>query len=182
MKYDFDTTPNHRKNGSYRWDIPGMADDVIGMGTADLDFFCAPCIRDSLLPIAQENCYNYRKHSENYYNSVIEWYKKNYGLILEKEYLSNVPSTIGAIRMALGIYAKPGDTVITQTPLFAPLNWAVEGANCHLISNPLKADNGRYEVDFRDFEEKIKKYHPSIFLLVNPHNPTGKVFTQAEFE
>ena len=47
MIYDFDTTLDHRKNGSFRWDLPGMPDDLIGMGTADLDYTCAPCIREA---------------------------------------------------------------------------------------------------------------------------------------
>ena len=182
MKYNFDTTPNHKKNASYRWGMEDMPENVIGMGTADLDFYCAPCIREALVPIAEENCYNYRQHTEEYYDAVCGWYERNYGLKIEKEWLSNVPSTIGAVRMALSIYAKPGDTIILQTPVFAPLKWAVEGADQKIIENPLKIVNGHYEIDFEDFEEKIKKYHPSLYLIVNPHNPTGRVFTRAELE
>ena len=182
MKYNFDTTLDHRKNGSYRWDMPDMPDDVIGMGTADLDYECAPCVREALLPIAEENCYNYRQHPEEYYNAVIGWYQRNYHLDVEKEWLSNVPSTVGAVRMALGIYAKPGDAVIVQTPLFRPIHWAIEGADCRLVSNALKPVNGHYEIDFEDFEAKIKQFHPAVYLLVNPHNPTGRFFTRAELE
>ena len=182
MKYNFDTTPDHRKNDSYRWGMPDMPADVIGMGTADLDYFCAPCIRDALVPIAEENCYNYRQHTDAYYDAVTGWYLRNYGLQVQREWLSNVPSTVGAIRMALGIYAKPGDAVIVQTPLFRPINWAVEGADCRLIENPMKPVNGHYEIDFADFEAKLRQYHPAVYLLVNPHNPTGRVFTRAELE
>lgn len=182
MKYDFTTTLDHRKNGSYRWGMADMPDDVIGMGTADLDFTCAPCIREALIPIAKENCYNYRQRSEEYYEAIIDWYDRNYGLTVIKEWLSNVPSTIGAVRMALGIYAKPGDAVIVQTPVFGPLDWAVSGADCKLISNPLKPVEGHYEIDFDDFEAKIKEYQPSVYLMVNPHNPTGRVFNRRELE
>lgn len=182
MKYDFDTILDHRNNASYRWDLPDMPEDMIGMGTADLDFTCAPCIRDALVPIAQENCYNYRQHTQEYYDAVTGWYERNYGLKIEKEWLSNVPSTIGAVRMALGIFAKPGDAIIAQTPLFGPLKWAVEGADQQLVSNPMNPVNGHYEIDFKDFEEKIRQYHPSVYLLVNPHNPTGRVYTREELE
>lgn len=182
MKYNFDTTLNHRGNGSYRWDMPDMPGDVIGMGTADLDFSCAPCIREALVPIAEENCYNYRQHTQEYYDAVTGWYERNYGLKVKKEWLSNVPSTIGAVRMALGIFAKPGDGILVQTPVFGPLKWAVEGAGQKMIANPMKPVNGRYEIDFEDFEAKIREYHPSMYLLVNPHNPTGRVFTREELE
>lgn len=182
MKYNFDTTLNHRENASYRWSMPGMPEDVIGMGTADLDYGCAPCIKEALVPIAQENCYNYRQHTEEYYAAVTGWYQRNYGLEVKKEWLSNVPSTIGAVRMALGIYGKPGDAVIVQTPVFSPIRWAVEGADQRLVSNPMKAVNGHYEIDFEDFEAKIRQYHPSVYLLVNPHNPTGRVYTEEELK
>ncbi|WP_320130702.1 aminotransferase class I/II-fold pyridoxal phosphate-dependent enzyme [uncultured Sphaerochaeta sp.] len=182
MKFDFDTTLDHKNNGSYRWGMSDMPNDVIGMGTADLDFNCAPCIREALIPIAQENCYNYRQRPDEYYKAISDWYSRNYGLTVKKEWLSSVPSTIGAIRIALGVYAKPGDTVIVQTPLFSPIDWAINGADCKLIANPLTPIKGHYEIDFNDFEAKIKKYHPSIYLMVNPHNPTGRVFNQMELE
>ena len=114
------------------------------------------------------------------YGKLEKTLERKYGLKVEKEWLSNVPSTIGAVRMALGIYAKPGDAILVQTPVFGPLKWAVEGADCKLIGNSLKPVDGHYEIDFEDFEEKVKTYHPSLFLLVNPHNPTGRVFTKEE--
>ena len=92
MKYNFDTTPDHKTNASFRWGMADMPSDVIGMGTADLDYYCAPCIRETLLPIAEENCYNYRQHTDAYYDAVTGWYKRNYGLTVEREWLSNVPS------------------------------------------------------------------------------------------
>ncbi len=182
MNYDFDSTLNHRGNGSCRWDLPGVPEDVIGMGTADLDFTCAPCIREALVPIAEENCYNYRQRPDRYYNGVIDWYRREFGLTVEREWLSSVPSTIGAVRMALGIYARPGDAVIVQTPVFSPIAWAVEGAGCRMIENPMKPVNGRYELDLAGFEAQIKAHHPTVFLMVNPHSPTGRVFTRKELE
>ena len=76
MKYNFDTTPDHKTNASFRWGMADMPSDVIGMGTADLDYYCAPCIRETLLPIAEENCYNYRQHTDAYYDAVTGWYKR----------------------------------------------------------------------------------------------------------
>lgn len=182
MKYNFDQTPDHRHNGSYRWDLPGTPDDMIGMGTADLDFACPPCVAEALLPIAQENCYNYRQRPEEYFDAIIGWYQRNYGLAVKKEWLSTVPSTIGAVRMALGIWIKPGDAVICQTPLFAPIDRAVAGADCRLIDNPMIIVDGHYEIDFADFEAKIAAHRPKLYLMVNPHNPTGRVYTPAELE
>lgn len=182
MKYEFDKTPDHKHNASYRWDIPGMPEDLIGMGTADLDFTCAPCVRDALVPIAEENCYNYRQHTQEYYDAVTGWYDRCYGLKVRKEWLTNVPSTIGALRVAMGIFARPGDAVLVQGPVFAPLAWAIDGASCRMVRSELQLRGGRYEIDFDEFESVIAKERPSLFLLVNPHNPTGRVFTRGELE
>ena len=182
MKYNFDTTPDHKTNASFRWGMADMPSDVIGMGTADLDYYCAPCIRETLLPIAEENCYNYRQHTDAYYDAVTGWYKRNYGLTVEREWLSNVPSTVGAIRMALSIFAKPGDTVIAQTPLFGPIKNAVEGADQQLIENPLKPVDGHYEIDFEDFERKIEENNVKLFILCSPHNPAGRVWKKEELK
>ena len=101
MKYNFDSTLDHRKNASYRWGMPDMPQDVIGMGTADLDYTCAPCIRKALVPIAEENCYNYRQHTQEYYDAVTGWYRRNYALEVKQEWLSNVPSTLWIHSMSL---------------------------------------------------------------------------------
>ena len=65
---------------------------------------------------------------------------------------------------------KPGDAVIVQTPVFHPLVRAVRGGLPHGIQSALPV-NGRYEIDFQDFEAKVKQYHPPLYLMVNPHIP-----------
>ncbi len=180
MHCEFDKAPNHKSDGSFRWDMPGFPDDVIGMGTADLDYTCAPCIRETLTDVAGQNCYNYRQKPEAYYEALEEYYQRKYGLQIQREWISNVPSTIGAIRIALSVFAKPGDFIIAQTPLFGPLSVTIEGADCKLIANPLTIVDGRYEIDYLDFEAKIREFRPSVYLLVNPHNPTGRNFSKEE--
>ena len=182
MKYNFDITPDHRLNDSYRWAEKGLPEDVIGLGTADLDYYCAPCIQEALVPIAQDNCYNYRQHTRRYYDAVTGWYRRNYGLELTGEMLTNIPSTIGAVRIAIGTFAAPGDAVISQTPLFGPVQSAVEGAGCRLVRNPMKIVGDHYEIDFEDFEAKVKEYRPKILVLVNPNNPTGFVYRKDDLE
>ena len=72
--------------------------------------------------------------------------------------------------------------VIMQTPYFTPIRSAIEGAGCCFVTNPMILQDGRYELDFEDFEDKIKKYQPAMYIMVNPQNPTGRVFTQEELE
>lgn len=182
MKYNFDKTLDHRANHSYRWAQPDGRNDIIGMGTADMDFECAPAIREAAEQICSENTFNYRAKPDHYYDSLIGWYQRMYGLDISRAWLSNIPATLGAIRFLVGHFAKAGDRVIMQTPHFSPLQRAIEAAGCELLLNPLKIVDDRYELDLDDFEKKIKAQKPSMFILVNPHNPTGRVFTRNELE
>lgn len=180
MKYNFDQTLDHRYNHSYRWEQPEGRDDILGMGTADLDYVCAPCVREATEAVAAENTYNYRKKPAEYYEAVMSWFARRHNMEIKREWIRELPSTIGTIRLALGAYCRHGDYVLMQTPYFGPIKNAIEGAGCHFITNPMILKDGRYELDFEDFEEKIRKYRPSMFILVSPQNPTGRVFTREE--
>ncbi len=178
--YSFDQCPDHRVNGSYRWKQPAGAGDIIGMDTADMDFESPPCLRNVLQAVVDENTFNYREIPARYYEAVHSFYSRNYSLNVPDAWMSTAPGTIGAIRMALELFAPRGTKVLMQTPYFGPLKRAIEGAGCEPVLNPLKTEAGRFCLDVESFEETIKTASPSVFLLVNPHNPTGHVFTMEE--
>lgn len=182
MKYDFDKTLDHRYNHSYRWEQPAGRDDVLGMGTADLDYVCPPCVREATRTVCEENTFNYRKKPAAYYEAVMGWFQRRDQMEVKREWIRELPSTIGSIRLALGAYCRLGDYVLMQSPYFTPIKAAIEGAGCHFITNPMILKDGRYELDLEDFEEKIRTYRPAMFILVSPQNPTGRVFSQEELE
>jgi len=178
--FDFDHTLDHRYDHSYRWTQPDGHDDIIGMGTADMDYFCAPVIKEALEKVVSENTYNYRMKPDQYYENLIGFYRNWFHFEIERDWLFNIPGTLAAIRMLFGAFSQPGDYIITQSPYFDVFDMIISGCGRRMLLNPMKLVNGRYELDFDDFEEKIITYHPSLFLLVNPQNPTGRVFTREE--
>lgn len=180
MNYNFNETLDHRFTESMRWRQPEGRSDVLGMGTADLDFCCPPCVKEATLAVCEENIFNYRYKPDSYYQAIISWFDRKYGLAVNREWISSIPGTLSAIHMAVRLFSKPGNYVLMQTPYFTPLKAGIEGAGCRFLPNPMVLKEGRYELDFEDFEEKISQYRPSLFLLVNPQNPTGRVFTMEE--
>ncbi|MBR0373765.1 MAG: aminotransferase class I/II-fold pyridoxal phosphate-dependent enzyme [Mogibacterium sp.] len=182
MSYNFDTTLDHRYDNSYRWVQPEGRDDFIGMGTADLDYECAPCIKEACRRVMEENTYNYRMRPDEYYDAICRFYKANYGLETDRSWFTHVPGTIVGIRIALSAFANKGDAVLMHSPAFGPLKATIELAGYRYVTNPLVYKDGRYEYDAEDFERKVRENNVKVFLLVNPHNPTGRAFTQAELE
>ena len=92
MKYQFDVTLDHRFTGSTRWLQPEGREDVIGMGTADLDFACPPCVKEATLAVCGENTFNYRYKPARYYDAIISWFDRKYGLAVQQEWISSIHS------------------------------------------------------------------------------------------
>lgn len=180
MMYDFDTTLDHRYNGSIKWAQPAGRTDVIGMGTADMDFFCPPCVQEATRIVSEQNTLNYRIRPDNYFCNTIQWFNSHYGLSCDRNWILDIPGALAGIRLLVQCFTQPGDAVLLQTPYFVPLLRAIEGSGCRMIENPLVLQDGRYELNLQDFEEKILTYRPKVFLLCSPHNPTGRVFTKDE--
>ena len=139
-----------------------------------------PCVKEATLAVCEENTFNYRYRPDSYYQAITSWFERKYGLTVLREWISSIPGTLAAIHMAVRLFGRQGDYVLMQTPYFAPLKTGIEGAGCRFLANPMVLRDGRYELDFTDFEEKIRRYRPSLFLLVNPQNPTGRIFTMDE--
>lgn len=179
MSYDFDTVLPKKNLGLIKWELTDEP-DVICMGVADMDFKSADCIVDALTKAAQSGNFAYHFKPQTYYDAITNWYQRHYDWIIQPEWLCNTPGTWAAVRMCLMTYTRPGDRVMIQAPNFAPIVDIVKHSGCELIVNEMILQDGHYELDYDDFEEKIRIYHPKVFFMVNPHNPTGRVFTHEE--
>lgn len=181
MPYNFDTVLPKKNLGLIKWELTNDP-EVICMGVADMDFQTADCIVDALTKAAQSGNFAYHFKPQTYYDAVTDWYQRHYSWMIRPEWLCNTPGTWAAVRMCLMTYTQPGDRVIVQAPYFAPIVDIVRHSSCELIVNDMILRDNCYELDYLDFEEKIRKYQPKIFFMVNPHNPTGRVFTHEELE
>lgn len=179
MKFNFDEQLPRIGTNSWKWD-QYQDPTIIAMSTAELDFKSADYICEQLKGVAETGCFNYHFKPEQYYETVIKWFKRRHNWDIQKEWLVNVPGVWASLHTSLMAFAKPGDNVIIQTPHFSPLRGVIERAGCHIITNPMILKNGRYELDLEDFEAKVKETRPSVFILINLQNPTGRLFTKDE--
>jgi cystathionine beta-lyase len=175
---DFDKTINRKHTNSIKWD-KYTDSDVLGLGTADMDFLSSEYIVKALTKKAEKGIYGYELKSKSYYKSIIEWNSRNYNWEIQKDWISNSPGIWAGIRICVDTFSAIGDKILVQSPTFHPIVEIVKQTNRQLITSELKLVEKRYEIDFEEFENKLKQ-NVKIFILVNPQNPTGRALTVEE--
>ena len=101
----------------------------------------------------------------------------------KKEEIIYSPGTVHALNVAVKSFTEPGDGIIIQRPVYPPFTSAIEGNGRQVMNNALICDEeGYYSIDFEDFEAKAKEETTKMFILCNPHNPTGRVFNREELK
>lgn len=178
MSSIFDKHDSRREFGSIKWNQ--VDEDVLALSNADMDFDSAPCIREALVQCAQRGWYGYTIKPDSYYESIVGWYKRKFDLDIPREWILHTPGVWPATRISFGTYAKPGDKILVQAPHFHPIISCIKDAGCIPVTNPMILSDGRYELDFEDFEKKIVEERPAVYFMVNPHNPSARVFTYEE--
>lgn len=86
-----------------------------------------------------------------------------------------------AVTIFLKEFTKPGDGVVLQTPIYYPFYDVIEGMGRKILRNPMIYKDGKFYMDFEDLEEKFKM-GAKVFVLCNPHNPVGRVWTKEEIK
>lgn len=181
MSFDFDKTIDRRNSGCFKHDALKKLygrDDLISLWVADMDFAAAPCIQEVLQKRWEHGVYGYNLRADSFYASVQAWASKRYGWEVEKDWIVNTPGVVPAINMAVLTLTQATDKILIQTPVYRPFFNAVTDHGRCLLTNPLIYDDGNYRIDKKDFEAKIRQ--ASLFIMCNPHNPVGRVFTQEE--
>lgn len=147
---------------------------------AEMDYATAPCIRDALARFAENGIYGFTTSNPTYKKAVCEWMRSARNAEIPSEWIVPVMGTVFALSTAVRTFTREGDGVIIQTPSYYRFDIAVERNERRLISNSLLENNGIYQLDFVDLEKKMSDPRNKLLILVNPHNPTGRVFKENE--
>ena len=162
------------------WGIP---EDALSLWVADMDFQTTSYVEDALEKRIRHNVYGYTDTKEEYFEAVSSWMKRRHGWDVEKDWLVKTPGVVFALATAVKAYTEPGDPVLIQLPVYHPFKSVIEDNKRRVVSNDLFiGDDGRYRIDFEDFEEKIRTEKIKLFILCSPHNPVGRVWTREELK
>ena len=182
MKYSFDEVID-RTGTAVK--IDGMKEvwgrtDLLPLWVADMDFATPPFILDAIRRRCEHPILGYTEKPESYYQAIIGWVKRRYGMEVSKEQLNYVPGIVAGLGMALNCFTAPGDKVMIMPPVYHPFAWLVQRNGRRLVECPLKLENGTYRMDLDLFRRSIKGVR--VLILCNPHNPGGVVWTKEELE
>ncbi|WP_462421236.1 MalY/PatB family protein [Salinicoccus sp. Marseille-QA3877] len=191
MIYNFDEPVDRRGTYSVKWDggelIKEMGlterydEETIPLFTADMDLPAPQPVIDALYATVDHRIFGYSIFPEEYDNAIQNWFLRKHDWKILKEEIVYCPGTVLAVNKAVTAFTEAGDGIIIQRPSYPPFAGAVEGNERTLLNNPLKQDDdGKYQIDFDDFEEKAKLDTTKMFILCNPHNPTGRVFSDED--
>ena len=183
MKYDFDEIVPREHTDCFKFDnvkeIFGT-EDVIPMWIADMDFKTPPFIVETIRKRLEHEVLGYTFTNSSWKPAIQNWVSRRYGWDVSPGEIGFVGGIVPAISFALQCFTAPGDKVLIQPPVYPPYHNVTKELGRTLVTNPLKLVNGQLEVDFTDFEEKVKGC--KLFLLCNPHNPCGRVWSKAELQ
>lgn len=179
MKINFEEKTNLRGTDIKKWNM--YPEDVIPMWIADTDFKCPEPIVNALVERAQLGFFGYTLVTDRFSNAVRGWMHRRFNWDIKNEWVEFAPAVVAGIVNAIQAYTDMGDKVVILSPVYHPFqsiigNCGREKSTSKLIENA----DGTWDIDFDDLEKKFADVKARAFILCNPHNPLGKVFTKEE--
>jgi cystathionine beta-lyase len=153
--------------------------DVLPLWVADMDFASPEAVTRALQDRAAHPIYGYTQYPESTYEALIVWLKKRHGWEVQREWIVMAPGVVPSLFASVMAFAKEGEGVIVQPPVYFPFFSAVTTNRRRLIENPLLLAGDRYCIDFDDLEQCAAD-GAKLMLFCSPHNPVGRVWSEAE--
>ena len=181
MNYNFDELVERRGTGCVKWDE--ISDpDVLPLWVADMDFKAAPAIQEAIRKRAEHGVFGYTVVGDDYYEAIISWFRRRHNWDIRREEILYTTGVVPAMSVAIKALTMPGEKVLILSPDYNCFFSSVRNNGCEVLETILRRTGDTFEVDFEDFEAKCADEKTTVFLLCNPHNPCGRVWTKTELE
>lgn len=181
MTYNFDEIIDRAGNHAAKYDERVKkfgTEDVIPLWIADMDFKTAQPIIDALKARAEEGIWGYTARPESYFAAICGWKQRRNGWTIDPSLMSWSLGVVQTLSAMIRLFTPEGGSVLIQTPVYSEFYDMAEAWNRTVVENPLVEQDGRWSVDWADFEAKLEQ--ADLFILCSPHNPLGIVWTPEE--
>lgn len=161
----------------------GKPADVLPLWVADMDFKTSSLVLDEIQNRVAHGIFGYTESRDSYFEAVYSWLKSHHNFDVKANWIVKTPGVVFALATAVKAYTNEGDAILIQQPVYYPFTEVIEENKRRVVSNNLVLlSDGKYHIDFDDFEKKIKDNNVKLFLLCSPHNPVGRVWTVEELK
>ncbi len=210
MKYNFDELVERRGTNCVKWD-ESPSEDVIPLWVADMDFRVAPAIQKALRERVEHGVFGYNIVPESYYEAVISWFRRRHQWEIQRQWILYTTAVVPAISCVIKALTMPGEKVLILSPAYNCFFSSIKNNGCEVVESELlftvdslrftddllaspsadpsvystvncKPSTVNFKIDFDDFEAKCADEKTTVFLLCNPHNPSGRVWTREELQ
>lgn len=175
-KYDFNSVIDRSHSDAIKYCELNKwfdADNLLPMWIADMDFCVCPEITEALQHRISHRIYGYASTPGEFFPTIADWLKRRHGFDTTPEEMTYIPGIVKGIGFVINRFCKPGDKIVIQPPVYHPFKRLVECNGCVVLNNPLLRHEDSYEMDLDGLEEIIRREHPRMMILCNPHNPIG---------
>lgn len=182
IKYSFETAHSRKDMEAAKWDAmpPGTPPEIVPLSVADMELLSPPEVIEELVKTAEFGMWGYTWWGKRYADAVKHWLLTRHDWAIEQDWIVQVNGVVQGLYASVRAFTQPGDGVLIMTPVYYPFYRAIKLNNRTVVESTVKLENGRYEIDFDDFEEKAKQ--AKVFILCNPHNPMGRVWKREELQ
>jgi len=180
---NFDEIIDRRNTDCLKYDFAaqrGKPDGVLPLWVADMDFPTPSCVTDALIERTRHGIFGYSETREDYVDVLQSWFTRRFGWDIRPEWLVKAPGVVFTICAAIRALTNEGDAVLIQPPVYYPFSESILANGRQLVTNELVYREGRYSIDFEDFERQVIEKKVKLFILCSPHNPVGRVWTKEE--
>ncbi|WP_374718067.1 MalY/PatB family protein [Neobacillus sp.] len=178
----FDEKIDRSKTASVKWELTKVIfgeEDLWPMWVADMDFKPPKAVLDALKKRLDHGILGYTFVPNTTSQAIVEWLFKRHQWEVKPSWLSYCGGVVQAISTAITSFTNEGDRIIIQSPVYTPFFDMVEKNNRKVVNSPLILEGNKYKMDFAGFESALKE-GCKVFILCNPHNPGGRVWTKEE--
>lgn len=165
-----------------KWDMMGdlSRPGIVPLSVADMEFLSPPQIISALEETAAFGMWGYTGWGDRYFRAIHKWMKERHGWEISRDWIVRVNGVVQGLHAAVRAFTRPGDGIVIQTPVYHPFYSIVRDNARTLVENPLIRTEHGYEIDFADLETKLARPDVTAIILCSPHNPIGRVWTEAE--
>lgn len=182
--YNFDEIIDRRNTNAIKIERCNAlfgTDQLIPLWVADMDFRTPEFILDAIRERLEHPVLGYTMPPKNFFPSMQKWISEHHNWDVKREWIGFLPGIVPGLSFAVQSLTNVGDEIIVQPPVYYPFFNVIQNNHRTLVFNPLKEENAKFVMDFDDLE---KRFTPKtkLFILCNPHNPGGRVWTKSELQ